>query len=64
MSDNNRTVVFNIILYPDGRIVKEVTQRNDGDCRVLTKIGTAWGEVTSDETTGPFCDRQNEVIRE
>jgi hypothetical protein len=53
---------FDVIIKADGTVVHDVTGRQEGaDCRVVKKIAQRMGTVTSDETTGPFCDTQRET---
>ena len=54
-------VEFDLHIDLDGKIVHEDTSKEEGaDCRVVTKYAAGFGSVVSDETTGPFCDKQNE----
>ncbi len=56
-----KRVEYNLHIKMDGTAIHEVTHREEGaDCRVITKHASALGAVISDETTGPFCDKQNE----
>jgi hypothetical protein len=52
---------FEVTIKTDGTVVHNVTTRQEGaDCRAIKRITQRMGQEISDETTGPFCDKQNE----
>jgi hypothetical protein len=56
-----KTIDFDVIIKEDGSVVHDVQGRSEGaDCRVVKKIAQRMGQITKDEQTGPFCDKQNE----
>ena len=61
MSAGAKFIEFDVIIKGDGTVVHNVTGRQEGaDCRAVKRITQRMGTQVSDETTGPFCDKQNE----
>jgi hypothetical protein len=61
MTEAAKFIEFDVIIKGDGTVVHNVTNRQEGaDCRAIKRITQRMGQEVSDETTGPFCDRQNE----
>jgi hypothetical protein len=55
-------IEFEVIIKDDGTLVHDVTAREEGaNCNAVRKIAQKMGNIILDETTGPFCDKQNET---
>lgn len=53
---------FNVYIYPDGKVVHEVTKRQQGEnCEKIRMFDAPGAEVLSDEKTGPDCDHVTET---
>jgi hypothetical protein len=53
---------FDVLIFPDGKTIHEVTQREVGEnCQNIHMFNAAGTEVVSDEQTGPDCDQVSEV---
>jgi len=51
---------FFIDIYPDGKTVTEVIDREDSICGNIKTLTNALGTEESDEHIGPDCDRAEE----
>lgn len=61
MAGAAKAIEFDVVIKQDGTVVHAVTGRTEGaDCRAIKKITQRMGQEIKDETTGPFCDKQNE----
>lgn len=52
---------FIVDIYPDGKVVSEVTDRQDAICSNIKKVTNAVGRELSDEHIGPECDKVEEI---
>ena len=53
---------FSVYIYPDGKVVHEVTKRQQGEnCEKIRMFDAPGADVISDEKTGPDCDTVTET---
>lgn len=47
-------------IYPDGRVVTEVLERQNDNCDNVHQLTQGLGHTESDEKTGPDCNEVHE----
>lgn len=52
---------FDMIIGTDGKVVTEVTDRQDSICGNIKRVTNAVGTELNDEHIGPECDRVEEI---
>ncbi len=53
---------FTVRIKKDGKVITEVTDRQDSICSNIKKVTNSVGKELSDEHIGPDCDKVNEII--
>lgn len=54
---------FTVTIMPNGEKITEVIERDEQEeCSMVKQFTNAIGRETSDEITGPECDRVEEII--
>lgn len=52
------------IIKKGGKIITEVLDREEGDCKEVYKLTERLGRTTGEEVTGPDCDTVHETFSE
>lgn len=54
-------MLYSVVIQKDGQVVTEVVERQGTQCTKLQQFVGGYGQILSDEQTGPECDEVHEV---